>query len=369
MKITIAMPFRIAAFCLAACAAKDPTESGDAAPDASVDGEPCAEGELAYAEDVSSCEPAPTDYMPRENGSADDTWGACISDDNAYHAIGESVASIARVEAYAQIGDLLWRNPAISPQCFIDARVIYEQEEGLGSRVSRRYDPHYPAPASGSCEEADVAAANPEYCVGPARLQPILVGAFAAGAEGTELVVNAARIQAALQWFLYISIIKESTTCAETPDNCDSAWAYYGGGAPRETPIGLAADIDGFAPGTHDRAYDGVLAVRCWRDLDPAVPAADLEMQAQAIAQLDFALLRGVAILERQKFVEIGCATGDFRDAALAWLHIVNPLLDRETRMRDMDTANGLLSALEGGADLVDVGGATSMLDATYPCP
>ena len=369
MKTGLRVLFTAVWTAVAACAADDPKESGDAAPDASVEGDPCADEELAYAEDVSGCEHAPTDYEPRENGSADDAWGACISDDVTYHAIEESVSSVARVEAYVQIGDLLWRNDAISPHGFIDARVIYEQEEGLGSRVSRRYDPHYPAPASGGCEDDAVAAANPEYCVGPATLQPILVAAFAAGAEGAELAENAARIEAALQWFLYVSVVKEATTCAETPDNCDSAWAYFCGGAPRSTPIGLAADIDGFAPETHDRAYDGVLAVRCWRDLDPAVPAVDLDMQALAIGQLDFALLRGMSIVARQKLVEIGCATGDYRDAALEWLRVVVPLLDRETRMRDPDAADGLLSALEGGPDLVDVPWATGALDAAYPCP
>jgi len=362
MKNALLFPVVCSWIGFAACAEDDPVESGDAGADASVLGEPCAEEELAYAEDVSACAPAETDYAP----GADDSWGACISDDGAYHTFEESVSSIARVEAYVQIGALLWRNPALSPQSFIDARVIYEQEEGLGSRVARRYDPHYTAPASGSCEDADVAAANPDYCVGPAKLQPILLGSFAAGAEGADLAVNAARIQAALQWFLYISVIKESTTCAETLDNCDSAWAYYCGGAPREAPIGLADDVDRFAPATHDRAYDGLLAVRCWRDLDPAVPATELALQAQAIAQLDFALLRGVAILERQKLVELGCATGDYRDAALEWLRVVNPLLDRETRTRDMDAANGLLSALEGAADPES---AICHLDETYPCP
>ncbi|MCK9460511.1 MAG: hypothetical protein M0R80_12810 [Proteobacteria bacterium] len=61
------------------------------------------------------------------------------------------------------------------------------------------------------------------------------------------------------------------------------------------------------------------------------VPAADPDTQALAIAQLDFALLRGMAILERQKLVELGCATLDYRDAAM-----------------------------EGGADLVDVDWATT---------
>ena len=39
--------------------------------------------------------------------------------------------------------------------------------------------------------------------------------------------------------------------------------------------MGLSADIDALAPATHDRIFDAVLAMRCWRDLDPATPATN----------------------------------------------------------------------------------------------
>ncbi|MDD5305839.1 MAG: hypothetical protein PHU25_00825 [Deltaproteobacteria bacterium] len=362
----------------AACGEDDPKTNGDGGSDADSDtdadsgfdaGAQCPPGAVTYDEDVSGCTPAATDYMPRENGSADDSWEACISDDDTYHEIEASVSSIARVQAYEDIGDLLWRKAEPAASDFLDARVLYEADEGLDSRVVRRFDPHYDAPDTLSCEDEGVPEQYPDYCVGPATLQPALIAAFADGSEGKDVIVNAARIEAALQWFFYVSIYKEATTCAETPKDCDSSWAYYCGGRERDAPIGLAAEIDEWAPETHDRTYDGVLAVRCWRDLDEAVPAADTAMQERARGQLDTALVRGMAILARQKLAELDCAKGDHRRAALEWLRVVVPLLDRETRARDAGEADLLMDEVARDAADVDVAGATAAIDATYPCP
>jgi len=352
-----------------ACAEDDPKENNPPLGDGGVEGDECPEGEPEYDEDVSGCEPAETDYLPRENNSADDSWDECISDDNEYHQIEASVSSIARVEAYDEIGELLWHNSQPTPQDFLDARVIFEEEEGLGSRVARRYDPHYDPPEEGSCEDEGIPEQYPDYCVGPATLQPTIVEAFAAGVEGEDLAVNAGLIEAALQWFLYVSAIKEATTCADVAKDCDSSWAYYTGGAPRDAPIGLAFDIDDYAPATHDRAYDGVLAVRCWRDLDPDEIATDLDLRDLAIAQLDFALLRGMGILVRQRFLELDCSTGDYQQAALEELRFLVPLLDRETRERDEVAADLLAEEVDKDADAVDVDAVVEALDSVYPCP
>ncbi len=354
---------------IAGCAEDDPATSDDPLSDGGVEGEPCPDGEPAYDEDVSGCSPAPTDYLPREDGSAGDSWAACISDDNTYHQIEESVSSIARVEAYVEIGDLLWRNAELQADDFLAARMVYEEDEGLGSRVARRFDPHFAPPPEGSCEDQGIPEQYPDYCVGPATLQPLLVGAFADGIEGEDLAVNAGRIEAALQWFLYVSVIKEAFSCADVAKDCDSSWAYYTGGAPRETPVGLARDVDSFAPATHDRAYDGVLAVRCWRGLDPGEIAAELPLRDLAIDQLDFALLRGVAILVRQRFLELVCSTGDYRDAALEELRVLVPLLDRETRKRDPIAADLLAVEIQKPLDEVAVEAAISVIDEVYPCP
>lgn len=323
----------------------------------------------SYSEDVSGCSPAATDYQPRDNNSANDTWPACISDDGTWHRIEQSVSSIARVAAYDAIGDMLWNNPQPTHEDFIDARILFEEDQGLGSRVARRYDVHYPKPSAGGCEDAGVAEANPDYCVGPATLQPLVVEAFADGSQGKHLVVNAAKIRAALQWFFYVSAIKEATTCTDVTKDCDSAWAYYTGGTGRDAPAGLAAEIDALAPETHHRAFDGVLAVRCWRDLDTAVPADDLALRDRAIDQLDRALVRGMAIIIRQHFASLECATGNYRAASFEALKILVPLFDRETRARDSTAADTLMKQVTGSVDQVDVTAAIDALESTYPCP
>ncbi len=355
---------------LVGCAQDDPDENGDI-PDAGPgEGEPCTEDELEPDLDLSECSPADTDYTPNDNGSADDTWPACISDDNTYHQIEESISSISRVEAYEQIGEFLWKNTALTPEDFVDARIIYEAEQGLGSRVARRYDVHYnPPPGDASCEDEGIPEKYPDYCVGPATLQPIVTEGFADGSLGEDMVVNAAKIEAALQWFLYVSTIKEGTTCINTPKDCDSCWAYYCGGTPRNNPIGLAADIERFVPLTHDRAYDGVLAVRCWRDLDPAVPAEDLELQAQAINQLDIAVLHGMAVLVRQRFFGLSCATGEYQEGTLEALRILVPLLDRATRERSPSVADQLLAEIDNESEDIDYQGMMDAIDSVYDCP
>lgn len=351
-----------------ACGEDDPTIVKDPVTDDPITGVGCV-STPTYSEDVSTCEPAATDYQPRDGGQTNG-WDACISDDDSYHRIEDSVSSIARAEAYDTIGKLLWEG-GVTPSSadFLEARVLFEDEQGLGSRIARRYDVHYAKPETGACEEEGVAEANPDYCVGPATLQPILVDAFADGYEGHNQIVNAAKIEAAIQWFLYVSSVKESTTCTDAAKDCDSGWAYYSGGTPRESPIGLAADIDALAPETHDRAYDGVLAVRCWRYLDDAVPATNLALRDQAIAQLDRALVRGMSILIRQRFAALECSTGDFQQANLEALRILVPLFDRETRARDADAADLLANEIAKSADAVDVSAAIAAIDATYPCP
>ncbi len=323
-----------------------------------------------YAEDMASCTPQATDYQPRVNRSEDDNWDNCISDSGQYHRIEESVSSIARVAAYDAIGNLLWTGDAApSPKDFVDARILFEEEQGLGSRVARRYDVHYTPPREGSCDEQGVKELNPDYCVGPSKLQPVIVDAFAKGAEGDNPVINAARIQAALEWFFYVSAIKEATTCTEAPKDCDSSWAYYTGGTPRDAPAGLAAEMNALAPETYNRAFDGVLAVRCWRDLDPDVPAVDLSLRDVAIGQLDRALLKGMSILIRQRFVALTCKKETLRNAALEALRILVPLFDRETRARDQAAAELLLAEIAKTADALDVDKVVKTLDTTYPCP
>jgi len=353
----------------AGCGTADPTVRDAGATDQPIIGAACAQAPT-FTEDLASCNATATDYQPRDNNSANDTWATCISDDGSYHKIEASVSSIARVQAYDAIGLKLWADGAEPTfQDFFDMRVLFEEEQGLGSRVARRYDVHYDPPATGKCDEDGVADANPDYCVGPATLQPLIVAAFADGSAGRDRLVNAAKIRAAIQWFMYVSSVKEGTTCTDSPKDCDSCWAYYSGGTDRDTPIGLAADIRALSPETHDRAFDGVLAVRCWRDLDQSIPAGDAAMRDRAVAQLDAAVVRGMAILIRQRFAALACSTVDYQRAEHEALRILVPLFDRETRARDAATADLLLAEVAKDASAIDVSGVLAAIDATYPCP
>ncbi|WP_375770014.1 hypothetical protein NR798_03755 [Archangium gephyra] len=182
--------------------------------------------------------------------------------------------------------------------------------------------------------------------------------------------MNAARIEAALLWFLYVSPLSEVTSCTNKDADCDSAWAYYTGGTPRTEPVGLARYVRELAPATHERAYDATLAVRCWRDLDRATPANDLELRDRARAQLDHAMQRGMAIIVRQRFQELTCTSGEAKAARWAFLKVLVPLLEREARARNPAEADVLKAQVEKlDPEAVDASAAITALDRLFPCP
>lgn len=321
-------------------------------------------------EDLSSCRPLAADYQPRANASAGDSWAACISDDNRYHPIDPNISTVARVSAFEQIATLLWRDRKVPAAAdFVEARVIYAQDQGLDSRVQRREDVHYPPPPGGKrCSEAGIPDANPDRCVGPAKLLPVLNDAFVRGAMGDAPRVHAARIEAALLWFLYVSALSEAMSCAAAPKDCDSCWAYYTGGTARDAPLGLAGYVARLSDETHQRAYDATLAVRCWRNLDnEAGPAMNMTLQLQARDQLDRATVRGVAMVLRQRVSELSCADAEGLAARSAFIRLVAGWLDREARARDATWAETLRQATQG--DSVDALAATTALDGLFPCP
>jgi hypothetical protein len=328
------------------------------------------------SEDVASCQAAATDYRPREpqvNNSAADAWAACISDDNAYHAIDPNISTVARVAAFESISRLLWRDcQEPTKEAFVAAYDAFTQPEGLASRVQRREDYHYPAaPNNGRCRDEGVPATAPDRCVGPAKLLPILTDAFTRGGLGEEPRVQAARVEAALLWFLYISPYSEVNTCTTTPKDCDSAWAYYTGGTERGAPLGLASYVRSAGPQTHERAYDAALAVRCWRNLDnEAGAAANLALRDRALAQLDRALLRGVALVLRQRLTQLTQGTEVDQQVRLAFINTLGPFLDREARARNVAQADVLKAQVsQATAAQVDVEAATAALDALFTCP
>lgn len=327
---------------------------------------PMCEGRPALP--TPECTPLDTDYAPGE----DDMWDACVSDDGEYHRILEDISTIARVSAYEELRTLLF-DPTRDPteQEFLDGRLIYQREQGLDSRVVRRYDPWFEVPEGTDCTAEGVPAMFPDHCVGPALLQPVILDAFERGVRGeARSRVQAARIEASLLWFFYASTSKEAFTCTRKAKDCDSAYAYYTGGEPARDGIGLAADLQRVAPGAHDRAWDGVLALRCWRDLDDAEVATDLALRDRARAQLYRAVTQGVAMLVRDRLVQ--ACDSDEETLLYHWTfaRTLAPALERAAMERDATEAAALATALmpERPQD-GDATRAIEAIDALFDCP
>jgi hypothetical protein len=336
---------------------------------------------------VAECSPSPGDYRPTSSSTAQ--WPACITDDGEYHLFAGSPGSIARIEAYEEIREALLSGGAPTRDDFTRARVAYAQDEGLESRVVRREDLHFPEipvsdwdpgvdPDKQCTIDANVMK-YPDRCVGPARMAPLLNEAFAAGQMGEGVLrVHAARIDAALLWFLLISTHKEAFTCTFKGQDCDSAWAYYTGGTNRQGGIGLAAQVRALDTDAHDAIWDGVLAARCWRDvydievyptLDD-VPADGQALFDRGWQQLDDALWHGYALVVRDRLERQLNVCGVEADANHAWLKVSGPVLAFEARRRDAAQAATLEAAWTGDAPSRDVmEAAVSALDALFPCP
>lgn len=316
-----------------------------------------------------ACPPADTDYAP----GADDMWPACVSDDDAYHRIEDSISSIARVMAFEQMAALLF-DPTRDPSAddFLMGRMIYQTDEGLDSRVVRRYDPHHEVPDGTDCALDGVPAMYPDHCVGPAKLSPLILTALDAGFLGQDPPVraHAARAEAGLLWFLYVSTAKEGLTCTTTAKDCDSAYAYYTGGEAARGGIGLSRYVEEVDSRAHDRAWDGALALRCWRDIDSGATAGDLELRDRARSQYDRALLDGLAAIVRDRLQRLAASTGDERAYYAAFVQTLGPLLDREAQQRSAADADVLAAELaKDDPDSIDVDAATAALDAIFDCP
>jgi hypothetical protein len=330
------------------------------------------------------CQPRASDYRP----SAADAWPACVTDDADYHLISDSPSSIARVEGYVQVMERL-RGP-LDGTAFTDARTIYAQDEGLESRLVRREDLHYPpipeeewepgVDGDKQCSLPGNQAAYPDRCAGPARIAPILNDAFVAGQVGDgEPAVHAARIDAALLWFLYLSVYKEANTCfTSAAKDCDSSWAYYTGGANRAGGIGLAREVRDLSAQAHAAVWDGFSAFRCLRDLYPADDTASLDdlppegrnLFADAQAQLDAALVHGWAVIVRDRLERQDAACGAEAEANWAFLQIAGPVLAFEGQRRDADLWGSLAAIWDQETPTADdLESAVAVVDALFGCP
>ena len=280
---------------VAGCASEDPTQT----PALGGEGEGEGEGEGACATQApatparpaqDACPALPDDYPG-------DGWDAC----GAWVLAGdEAPSSAARVAAYEAIADLLWANPCVpTGDDFIAAQGIYGEDGGVGSRISKRYDARVPPPEGADCKAEDAGQRWPEYCVGPARIEPLILGAFQAGIAGEDRAANAAKIRSGLLWFYFVSAYKEAFTCADTKKDCDSSWAYYTGAKQLgDTQLGLAGEVVAAGHAAiHEAVFNALLGLRCWRELDPEPVATDDALRQRALAQLARALDRAWEVL------------------------------------------------------------------------
>ena len=348
--------------------------------------------------DEASCKPLADDYQPRVNDSADDMWPACVADTLPYVQVdAKTPGSAARIDAYEAMAKLLWNaDGAPSKADFTAARDQYLIPEGLASRLVRREDLHYPpvpmaewdpqVDGDKQCTVPALAAKYTDRCVGPDHIQPIIDDAFAAGQKGEgDPRVHAATIHAALDWFLYLSVYKEAQTCTtENPADCDSAWAYYTGLEPMTSGKAFAREVLDASQTTHERIWDGIRAVRCWRDLNrddmdgypflDTVDDASKKLFARGWEQLDQALHRGLAVVVRERtaaYLQSACGAGDeYTPAAWAYLQIAGPALQREADERDAGQAKVLAALWASDAPTAQqLADGVAALDAIFPCP
>ncbi len=320
-----------------------------------------------------TCPVGAGDFVP----GADDTWPTCNPDSGEYATFEPNVSTIARVAGYEQIADLLWEREGLpSSEDFLAAREIYATDEGLASRITRREDEHYPPVTDGDgnvllCRDEGVPELDPDRCVGPAQIAPLINAAFVAGIEGDEPAIQAARIDAALLWFLALSTHKEAITCTQVRKDCDSSWAYYTGGTQAdEQPLGLARLVNEASEFTHQRTFNGVLAVRCWRDNDTADEATDLATRDRAVAQLDAALDAGLARIISARVARMTAADADTAAPDWAWLQVLGPALDRAVRNIDAGAADALQAEwAKNDPNSVDTAAIIDALTLALPCP
>jgi len=389
MRRTTTFSLALSAALLWACGAQ-PTPGGDGGTDGGAGDSCSADAGLCaaarYTESLAACMPLSTDYRPRDNLPGANGWPACITDDNTFHLIGAGIpAAAARVSAFDAMAAKLWGNRcAPSPTDFLSARDDYSVAQGLGSRVARRQDVSYPeVPGADkfACAMAGVPDQYPDRCAGPAKLKPIIEGAFAQGIAGVEPRSQAARIEAALLWFMHLSMTSEVWTCSFVDlEDCDAAAAYYSGETTRASRQGYAGAVARLGPGTHDRIFDALLAQRCWRDVDMQLPtlptAADggvagrYDLYQRSAAQLDVASLRGMALILRERIGQLTCSTGDELAAHTAFVKVLGGLMVHAAQLRDATKAARLAAfAAAPTGDAAAVATAQADLDAVFSCP
>ncbi len=333
--------------------------------------------------DESACAPAANDYTPTVNGSADDVWPTCVNDDGQYHPF-EQPGAAARVEAFEMIRSIFAAGTSAAD--FTAAREQYALDQGIESRTLRREDVHYPnIPEAEQDPTVDfdkqcTIEANvmnyPDRCAGPAKIAPLINEAFVMGqSEMGDPAVHAARIDAGIEWFMYLSVIKEagfSCPPADYGGDCDAAWGYYNGATNRTSPMGFGADVLAASSISNERVFDGLAAMRCFRDGYPADMDADTNdpLFGYAYDQLNRANDHAAAVVLRARMAQQLPLCGSEADANWAWVQVFGRALEKPAQDADASQAATLAALLDNDAPTPEeIQAGVAALDALFPCP
>lgn len=365
------------------------------------------------------CTGEPTDFPGSTDYACPTVRTALGSMPNAFPYVLEPPGASARAVAFEQMrtnGFFDYSRDPVPADFTTTQDLFIGGGEGLASRVERRFDPHFALPSMRPgamlriCQDETIWRANPQFCIGPSTLNPIVLQALQAGQTGDPSEpqrFRAARIEAAILWFLHVSAYKEALTCISVfpggdggTDDCDAAWGYYTGGADRDGGIGYASLVRALEPDTHDAIWDGLLAIRCWREMDPSDPAMvdpfdistpQLSFFERAHAQEDRALDRGIVVVLLDRLRRLRSTTGMEQAANLEFLRtILAPhdaitltdamgmsttypagpsLFDRTIRAVSATDADFIAAEIAQPVADVDVDGIIARLDAAFPCP
>lgn len=307
-------------------------------------------------------------------------WETCVAETDTYTPFETSISTAARVAGFETIADKTWRNAMPTTMDFEQANLTYVEEEGLDSRLSRREDEHYPAVMvdgeAVACNSAeDIPENNPDRCVGPAQIRPLVLDALTTGAMSDDLAerqVAGKQLEASLLWFLYTSTYKEATTCTQKKKDCDSSYAYYTGDQPEDMGLGLSNYFRTEVPEAHAAVWDGLVEVRCWREVDDTEEAQNLELRDEALATLDKALLYGISRLVSARLYNLSATDVTAQDRAedWEWLTIMGPVLEREANTIDAAKAKTLEDAFDKASpDGVDTQALAMTIEELFPSP
>lgn len=314
-----------------------------------------------------ACVPLTATWKGSYTPGADDEWPECISDDGKYHPINPSISAVARTQVFEEMGALLFDpDKDASKADFLEARKLYEEDEGLGSRVVRRYDPHYKPIGDPDCtKQADVEA-NPDYCAGPAKISPIVQTALKNGYEGKQARWHAGRIEGALLWFMAISEYKETLSCSDgNIQDCDSAYGYYDGAG---MGLGLGRYIREVDSDADRDARLGALAVRCWRDVDDALPATNEKLRELARTQFDRSVIKGTIAVLLDRIDAADRATGEAQRYHWGFVTALLGALQSQTFRASGAKATLADARVAASPDEIDLGLLRSALDGILDC-